>query len=106
MQSSFLSDIGECAVAVVAIELVLAVVGEVEILKAVIVIVADAHAARPAGIGQSGFFGDVGECAVAVVVIEAVAGAGRNAFEAAAAEDESVHPTIIVVVKEGAARTV
>ncbi len=94
------SDIGECAVAIVAVEAVLAEVSDEEIFEAVVVVVAHADADGPSGIDEASLVCDIGEGAVAIVVVEAVAGAGGNAIEAAAAEDEDIHPAIVVVVEE------
>ncbi len=102
MQSGLVGDVGECAVAVIAVEPVLSVVGKEEIFEAVVVVVADANTLGPASVREAGFGSHIGECAVAVVVIEAVAGAGRNAFQTAASEDEGVHPAVIVVVEKRA----
>jgi hypothetical protein len=49
-QAGLLGDVGEGAVAVVAIERVLAVVGDEEIVVAVVVVVADAAGLAPAGL--------------------------------------------------------
>src|SRR5208282_6023841 len=96
------SYIGEGSVAVVAIESILTEVGDEEILKAVVVVVADADAHRPTGIEQAGLSSDVGERTIAIVLVKAIAGSGRDAFQAAATEDEDVHPAIVVVIEEGA----
>ena len=69
-------DVRERAVAVVAVEHVVAPVGDEQIVEAVVVVVADATGLPPAGMGQPGLRGDVGERAVAVVV-EQVAGGLR-----------------------------
>ena len=101
---AFGGDVGEGAVAVVAVEGVLAVVGDEEVVPAVVVVVADADALPPAGAGEAGFDGDVGEGAVAVVFEEM---AGRRswpfgeAFEAGAVDEEDVEPVVVVVVVEG-----
>ena len=55
-QPRLLCHIGEGAVAVVAVKLVLAVVGEKQIFEAIVVVVANANADSPAGIPQSCFF--------------------------------------------------
>ena len=75
-QARFFGYIGERAVAVIAIQNVLAPVGDEEILEAVIVIVADGDRRRPAGTKQPRFFGDIRECAVAIVFVEPVGGIG------------------------------
>ncbi len=71
-------DIAEGAVALVVEEVVMAVGGDVEVVEAVVVVVADAGALAPGGEGEAGLGGDVGEGAV-VVVVEEVAG-GRVRF--------------------------
>ena len=83
--------------------MILPVVGEEEILEAVVVVVAHADALRPAGAEQAGLGGHVGEGAVAVVFVEVVAGFWRSVFETPSAGDEDVHPAVVVVVEEGAA---
>ncbi len=99
-QSRVFGHIGECAVAVVVIEHVLAVVGDEEVVEAVVVVVADGHRGRPTRALQSSFGRDVGERAVAIVLVEAVGGTGGRAFQAGAAENEQIHPSIVVVVDE------
>ena len=73
-----LSHIGESAVAVVAVEDVLSPVSDEQIVEAVVVVIAHANAASPAGLEQSGALGDIGEGAVAIVFVEAIAGAARG----------------------------
>jgi len=97
------SDVGECAVSVVAIETVVAVVGEEKIFETIIVVVAHANAIGPAGIVQSGLCRDISECPVAIVVVEVIAGAGWTTRKSAATKEKDVHPAIVVVVEEGAA---
>ena len=69
-EAGFGSDVGEGAVAVVTVEDVLAVVGDEEVVPAVVVVVADAAALSPAAAGEAGFGSDVGEGSVAVVLEE------------------------------------
>ena len=89
--------------AVVAVERVLTVVGDEEIVPAVVVVVADADALSPPGAGEAGLEGDVGEGAVAVVFEEMAGGrlALGEAFEAGAVHEEDVDPVVVVVVVEG-----
>src|ERR1700760_318161 len=85
-------------------ETVFAVVGDVEIVVAVVVVIADAYTLAPAGYVQSSSFGDVGECAVVVVVIK-VAGVGRAVarigVKHAAINEEDVGPAVVIVVEDG-----
>src|SRR5580658_8668387 len=61
-------DVGEGAVAVVVIENVLAVVGDEEVVIAIVVVVADAAGLSPAGADvEAGTLGDIGESAVAII---------------------------------------
>jgi len=102
-QAGLRSYIGERAVAIVAIELVLAVVGDEEVFKSIVVVVADADANSPACVEQPGLLRDVDECAVAIVFVEPIGSAGWNALEGAAADDEDVHPSVVVIIEESAA---
>ena len=92
--------VGEGAVAVVAIQGVVAVAGDEQVVEAVVVEVADGHRRRPAGAGQSGFRRDVGEGAVAVVLVEAIGGFGRRGLQPGPAQHQHVEPAVVVVVEE------
>ena len=48
-------DIGECSVAVVAVQDVLAPIGDEQVLEAVVVVVADAHADGPTDVVRPAF---------------------------------------------------
>src|SRR6266849_3117468 len=99
----FFADVGEGAVSIVVIENVLAVVGDVEIVEAVVVIVPDAHALAPAGVSQASLFGDVGECAVVIVAVEMAGGrfAGGQAFQFRTVHNENIGPAVIVIIEDG-----
>src|SRR6185312_6433609 len=58
----------EGPVALIVIKTVLAVVGYVQIIEAVVVVIACAHTLSPAAGAQAGFFRDIGEGAVVIVV--------------------------------------
>src|SRR5207237_10455373 len=66
----FVSYIRERAIPIVVIKNVLAKVACEEILKAVIVVIANADALSPAGVGYAGLHGNVCECAVAIILEE------------------------------------
>ena len=69
IRPGFLRYIGERAVAIIAVERVLAVVSDEQIVVAVVVVIADAASLSPAGaMLQAGAFGNIGECAVAIVL--------------------------------------
>ena len=99
----FFADVGKGAVAIVVIENVLAVVGDVEILESVVIVVAHTDTLAPSSVGQTGFGGDVGERAIVVVVIEvARRGLGRRQlFQCCAVDDKYVRPAVIVIIEHG-----
>ena len=80
--------------------------GDVQIREAVAVIVANRDSHAIAAAGHAGFFSHVGERAVAIVAIERVAQRLRRSVKIAlAAVDEiNVHPAVVIVIKERAAR--
>ncbi len=96
-------DIGESAIAVVAVEHVLTVVGDEDILETVIVVIADGDACSPTGPNETSLFGYVFECAVAIVPVQAVRSARGDGgcVETAAVQHENVEPAIVIVVEEG-----
>ena len=105
--AGFFGDVGEGAVAIVAIENAAAILRDVEIGETVGVVVANGDAHAVAAAGDAGFFGDIRERAVAIVAVEGVAErSGRSPKIAGATVDEvDVHPAVVVVIEEGAAGT-
>jgi len=97
----FFADVGERAIAVVVIEDVFSVVGDVEIFPAIVVVIADANSLAPSGVSEAYFLGDVGERAVVIVVIE-MAGLRFSmcGIESGAVDDENIRPAIVVVVED------
>src|SRR5579872_6262104 len=95
-------DIGKGAVAVIVVQHVLAPVGDEQVFEAVIIVVADTHAAGPAGTQQTGLLRYIGERPIAIVLVQAVGRALRRFAEARPRQDEDVEPTVVVVVEEGA----
>ena len=74
VEAGCFGDVGEGAVAVVAIEHDAAEATDDEVGEAIVVEVADGRAHGPAGIADAGLVGDVGEGAVVIVVVERAAG--------------------------------
>src|SRR2546429_2715114 len=99
----FFADVGKGAVAIVVVENVLAIVGDVEILESVVIVVAHADTLAPSSVGQAGFGGDVGERAIVVVAIEVARRgfAGRQLFQCCAVDDKYVRPAVIVIIEDG-----
>ena len=61
-------DLFKGSVALVVIKAVMAVSGDIEIVVAVVVVVADANALPPARVRKSGLDGDIGEGSVVIVM--------------------------------------
>jgi hypothetical protein len=91
--------IGEGAVSVVAVDDVLAPVGDEQVIETIIVIVAHGYGGCPAGARQARFPGNIRECPIAIVLIQAVCSSGR-ALDGRTAEQKDVEPPIVVVVEE------
>ncbi len=105
--AGFLGHIGKSAVAIVVVQDAFAVLRDVQVGEAVAIVVADCHAlAVPAGC-HSRLLGHVGERAIAIIAIERVA-QGRIGIEEialSAVDQVDVHPPVVVVVEESAARS-
>ena len=106
MRPAAFGDVGEGAVAVVAIEGVLAVVGDEEVVVAVVVVVADAAGLAPTGAASRP------EPLVTSVKVPSRLFLKRRqcgswpfgkAFQAPAVDQEEVEPAVVVVVVEGQA---
>src|SRR5437016_11061704 len=64
----FLGHIGERAIAIVVIKNILAEIADEEIFEAVVVVVTNANALSPAGVGYAGLHGNVCECSVTIIL--------------------------------------
>src|SRR5437762_1182644 len=104
-QSRGLGYVGEGAVAIIAVEEVLPKPRNENVVKAVVIVIANANAASPTNRAQSGFFRDICESAIAIVLVKAIGRALGSAFQARSRQNENVHPPVVVVVNEGAAAT-
>src|SRR5438128_2660430 len=104
-QAGLFSHIGKRTVAVVAIENILAPVGDEQVIVAVIVVIANAHRGHPAGALQSRLFRNVRKRAVTIVLVQAVSATLGWAFETRAAKQEDIDPAVIVVIDERGAST-
>src|SRR5580698_9890978 len=104
--AGFFAYVGESAVAIVVVQDIFSVVGDVEIFPAVVVIVADANALAPTGVSEAGFFRDVGEGAVVIIVVKMACGCFTGgSVEAGAVDDKYVGPAVVVVVEDGDSRS-
>ena len=105
--AGFFGHVSECAVTVVVIKDAARILRDVEVWPTISVIITDGNAHSVSIAGNAGACGHVGERAVTVIVIEGIAQRLRRVVEVAlAAVDEvDIHPTIVVVVDEGATWT-
>ena len=105
-EARLLRDIGERAVAVVAVQTRTAARSDEDVREPVVVVVPDGNAHPERSSPDAGPLGDVRERAVAVVLVERVFERLLRSIEVAgAAVDEvDVHPPVVVVIEERAAR--
>ena len=100
--AGLLGDVGERAVAIVAIQMVAAERGHVEILPAVAVHVRRADAHAPARVADAGLVGDVLESSVAEIAIERAARRVRivGGVHRQRVHEVDVRQPVVVVVEE------
>ena len=98
--------IGEGSIAVVAIEFVLTVVRTEQVLKAIVVVIADTYSHSPPGREQAGLLCDICKGSVAIVLVETVAGIRRSSVQPHSRQHKDIHPAIVVIVDEGTAAAV
>ena len=89
-ETGLLRHVGKCAVAVVVVEDVVAVVGDKQIIEPVVVVVTNCHGRGPARPDQAGLCRDVRERAVAVVLVQPVGRARRRALQPRAVQHEQI----------------
>ena len=107
LNAGLLGNVRECAIVIVAIEAVLADVGDVNVGPAVVVEVGDGDACAPAFVCNACLRGDVRECAVVVVAKERGVGRGRFArkgIHCRPVDDIDGEPAGVVEVDEPDAR--
>src|SRR5437660_6640134 len=98
-----LGYISKRSVTIVAVKVILSEAGAEDILKPIVVVIADAYRRGPVHRSQSGFLRNIGEGAIPIVLVEVVRRIGRGAVQASAGQQEDVHPAIVVIVHESAA---
>src|SRR5208282_3866362 len=103
LQAGLFGYLGECPVAVVAIEFILPVEGAKEIFPTVVIVIAHTNSRGPARELQAGLFCDVRKRAITIIFVQAVGGTWRRSRHRRATEQKNVHPAVIVVVEKSAA---
>ena len=99
-QLSLFGNILKCPIAFIAVQHVMAVIGNEKIRLAVIIVVADAHALRPSFAAESGLGRDVSKMPVSLVVIKLrqIDAFGRP-VKARAVRNKNVVLAIAVIIK-------
>ena len=105
-QACLLGHVGKLAVAVIPIKSVLTVIGDEQIVPAVVVVIAHAAGLSPTGfVFQAGAYRNVCKCSVAIVFEQPAMRllAFGEAFETPAIDHEEIDPAILIVVIESQA---
>ena len=97
-----LGHIGESSVAVVAVKSVLPEIRAKDVVKAIVVVVADANSTGPSEKAQPRFFCNIRKRSVAIVFVKPIRRAVRRTSKSSAGEYKYIHPAVIVVIDEGA----
>src|SRR5262249_23942931 len=105
--------IGKGSVAIIVIQGISAVAGYIDILEAVIVVVADRHSHAVEVLGHSaepGFPGNIAESAIRILVVQTIPefrirfvrhlAVGHGIVNASAVDKEEVQPSIVVIVQQ------
>src|ERR1700694_1985898 len=103
--TGFFSDIRECAVTIVVVENVSAILRNVDVRIPISIVVANGHTLAVSAAASSSFDGHVGKRPVAIVVVERVT-QGRIGIEKItlpAVHQVDVHPAVVIVVKKSTA---
>src|SRR5882762_3181027 len=80
----------------------MAVVSNVKIVPAIVVVIAHAHALAPARSNEPGVLGHVGKGAVVIVVVEMIRGRvlSRWTLQSGPIDEENIRPAVIVVIED------
>src|SRR5215813_6673085 len=102
--SRTVSDIGECAVAIVVIQNVFSILRDKKIGKSVIVVIAPDATEPETAAGNTGLFRDIRERSVAIVAVERVANQDAAAVAVTSIHKVEVRPAIAVEIGHANAR--
>lgn len=103
--AGFFCDVGERAVSVVVKQNIFSERRYVNIVEAVVVVVADADPLPPTVMDETGFRRDISKCAIAII-LEKMRDwflAFGKTFEAPAVHQKNIEPVVVVVVVESGA---
>src|SRR5437667_9654309 len=96
----FVGHISERAIAVIVVKHVLAKIGDEEIFEAVVVVVTNADALSPAGVGYASLQSNVGECAVSIILekMRRRLLAPGETFQVRSIHKKNIQPAIVIVI--------
>ena len=106
VDTRFARDVRKSAVAVVVKQDVVSPEAAEEIVRAVVVVIADADTGLPAGAGEAGFFGDVCEGSITIIFVQMRSGGfagGPVGIEARSVGEIDVQPTVKVIIEKSEA---
>src|SRR5260370_4982024 len=101
-ESGLLGHIRKSAVAIIAVEAILSVIGTEDVVEAVIVVIGDTHTVCPTHGSESCLIGHIRKRSVAIILIEAIGRFGRIALQPPAGKQQDIHPSVVVVINESA----
>src|SRR5439155_20877938 len=96
----YVCHISKLAITIVVIKNVLTEIADEEIYEAVVVVVTNANALSPAGVGYAGLHGNVCECSVTIILEKMrrrLLALGET-FQARSVHQENVEPAVVVVI--------
>ena len=97
-----LGHVRKSAVAIIAVEAILSIIGTEDVIEAIIVVIGDTDTVCPTHGSESCLIGHIRKSSVAIVLIEPIGRFGRIPLQPRAGKQENVHPSVVVVVDEGA----
>ena len=98
-------DVAEMSAAFVVEQMIAAERGDVDVVAAVVIVIADGHADAVDLDVEAAARGDVGERAVVIVAIERGGGAAAVRRPVLSVDEQNVEPAIAIRIEERAART-
>ncbi len=93
-------DIGERAIAVVAVKRVLFPASQENVFESVVVVIANGDAVEIARAEQACTLGYIRECAVTIVLVKAVGSIRRRLAKTGPGKNQDIEPAVVVVVEE------
>ena len=100
-QACELRHVSECSIPIILIKNILAIIGNKDIFKAIVIVVRDGDCARPSTAHQARLLRNIAERAVSIIFIQPIRRARDGLAGARTAEHQNIQPAIIVIVEKG-----